>query len=101
MDQTREAREMLARRAGLQFLRGLNDIAGNLPHPHGKTLRVTVTVVDSGEDLGSVDVDSTNASDLGFLASRRDANVRAKVSSAPARATAVNGKPSLRIVGGA
>ena len=90
------AREMLARRAGLQFLRGLNDLTRRLPHPNGVALRVTVTVIDSGEDLGSVDVDATNASDLGFLASRRDHTVR--TTAAPASAPA--GKPALRLVGG-
>jgi hypothetical protein len=89
------ARDMLARRAGLQLLRGLTDLTRNLPHPHGTTLRVTVTVIDSGEDLGSVDVDATNASDLGFLASRRDTSIR---TAAPAPAP--TGRPSLRLVGG-
>jgi hypothetical protein len=97
MDQEHIAREMLARRAGLQLLRGLNDIARNLPHPHGTSLTVTVTVIATGEDLGSVDVDSTNASDLGFLASRRDASIRTKTApAAPAPAE----KPALRLVGG-
>ncbi|QLJ06830.1 hypothetical protein HZZ00_38025 (plasmid) [Streptomyces sp. NEAU-sy36] len=93
------AREMLARRAGLQLLRGLTDITRNHPHPHGTTLRVTVTVIDSGEDLGSVDVDSTNASDIGWLASRRNSTVR--TAAAPAPAPAANGRPSLHIVRGA
>jgi hypothetical protein len=96
MDQTSNVREMLARRAGLQFLRGLNDITRNLPHRDGTTLRVTVTVIDSGEDLGSVDVGSMNASDIGFLASRRNASVRAKTLPVPA----LSGKPALRLVGG-
>jgi hypothetical protein len=97
MDQTQIAREMLARRAGLQFLRGLNDMARKLPHPDGRTLTVTVTVKDSGEQLGSVDVDTTNADDLGFLASRRDTSLRAKAAPAPVPAI----KPNLRLVGGA
>jgi hypothetical protein len=97
MNQQDSAREMLARRAGLQFLRGLNDLTRKLPHPNGVTLRVTVTVIDSGEDLGSVDVDATNASDLGFLASRRNTSVRTRTAPAPAP----TGKPALRLVGGA
>lgn len=96
MDQQRIAREMLARRAGLQFLRGLTDLTRKLPHPNGPALRITVTVIDSGEELGSVDVDPTNASDVGFLASRRDDSLRAKTAPAPAPA----GKPALRLVGG-
>jgi hypothetical protein len=101
MDQQQMAREMLARRAGLQLLRGLNDLARKLPHPDGKTLRVTVEVIDSSEQLGSVDVDSTNASDLGFLASRRDVTVRAKQQTTPAATAPVAPirKPNLRLVG--
>jgi hypothetical protein len=95
MDQMQMAREMLARRAGLQLLRGLNDLARKLPHPDGRTLTVTVTVKDSGEELGSVDVDSTNADDLGFLASRRNTSPRPTTTPIPA------GKPALYVVGGA
>lgn len=91
------ARELLGRRAGLQFLRGMNDLARNLPHPDGKTLRISVTVIDSGEDLGTVDIDATNASDLGFLASRRNTTLRP----APAPTPPPTGKPNLRVVGGA
>lgn len=98
MDQTQMAREMLARRAGLQFLRGINDLARKLPHPDGKTIRITAVLIDSGEDLGTVDVDATNASDLGFLASRRDVTVRTKAAVAP---VVPIGKPNLRLVGGA
>ncbi|MFD8839825.1 hypothetical protein [Streptomyces griseofuscus] len=89
------AREMLARRAGLQFLRGLTDITRNLPHPHGTSIRITATVIDSGEDLGSVDVDSTNASDLGWLASRRTPSTRTTP------IPAADSKPNLHIVRGA
>lgn len=96
MDATRDIHQQMAARAGLQFLRGLNDLTRNLPHPNGVTLRVTVTVIDSGEDLGSVDVDSTNASDLGFLASRRDSAAHAKPAPAPVYA----GRPNLHVVGG-
>jgi len=92
------ARAMLARRAGLMFLRGLTDLTCKLPHPDGTTLRITVTVIDSGEELGAVDVDATNASDLGFLASRRDTTVRTKTTPAPAPVYA--GRPNLRVVGG-
>jgi len=92
------ARAMLARRAGLMFLRGLTDLTRKLPHPDGTTLRITVTVIDSGEELGAVDVDATNASDLGFLASRRDTTVRTKTTPAPAPVYA--GRPNLRVVGG-
>ncbi|MEU1134128.1 hypothetical protein ABZ383_30445 [Streptomyces sp. NPDC005900] len=102
MDQVQMAREMLARRSGLQLLRGLNDLARKLPHPDGKTLRVTVEVIDSGEQLGSVDMDTTNASDLGSLASRRDTTVRsakAATPAAPAPLIPIRNKTNLRLVG--
>ncbi|HEX5567111.1 MAG TPA: hypothetical protein VFY14_09350 [Streptomyces sp.] len=86
----------LARRAGLMFLRGLTDMTRQLPSPTGVALRITVTVIDSGEDLGSVDVDSTNLDDLGRLASRRAATFHRK----PAPDPAPTGKPALRLVGG-
>ncbi|MDX3283225.1 hypothetical protein, partial [Streptomyces scabiei] len=80
---------------GRQFLTGLDDMASSLPHPDGRTLRVTVEVVASGERLGSVEVDTTNAADLGFLASRRHATVH------PTNAPVSSGRPNLRLVGGA
>lgn len=101
MEQQQMARVMLARRAGIQLLRGLNDLARNLPHPDGRTLRVTVDIIDQTgsivEQLGTADIDVTNASDLGFLASRRNTTIRP----APAPAPAPSGKANLRLVGGA
>lgn len=94
----RDVHQALARRAGLMFLRGLTDLTRALPHPNGPALRITVTVIDTGEHLGSVDVDTTNASDLGFLASRRDASVRTKTTPAPAPVYV--GRPNLHVVGG-
>ena len=96
MDQQQIAREMLARRAGLFFLRGLNDLARNLPHPDGPALQISAVVIGSGEDLGSVDLDVTNAQDLGFLASRRTPRPR----TAPALVTPT-GTRRLYVVGGA
>ncbi|MCX4911828.1 hypothetical protein [Streptomyces sp. NBC_00878] len=93
MDQQRIAREMLARRAGRNLLGGLTDMATEVPSAAGVALRVTVTVIDSGEELGTVDVDITNVDDLGAIASRRAAHLRAK----PAPA----GKANLHLVGGA
>ncbi|MFE1451979.1 hypothetical protein [Streptomyces olivaceoviridis] len=90
MDQKR-----IARRAGLFFLRGLNDLARNLPHPDGPAIRITAVVIGTGEDLGSVDLDTTNAQDLGFLASRRTPRPR----TAPALVTPT-GKRGLYLVGG-
>lgn len=95
-----DARRMLARRAGLMFLRGLTDMTRQLPSPAGTALRVTVTVIDSGEDLGSVDVDSTNLDDLGRLASRRAATFLRKPALAAVPSPAPSGRPVLRVVGG-
>lgn len=97
MDQKQTARNMLARRAGLMFLRGLTDLTRNLPHPNGPALRITVTVITTGEELGSADIDTTNASDLGHAASHRNTKPR----TTPAPAPAPTGKPRLRLVGGA
>lgn len=95
MDQKQIAREMLARRAGRVLLCGINDMATELPSTDGKTLRITVEVIDSGEKVGTVDVDTTNADDLGLLGSRRAKQLRTKPNPAPV------GKPNLRLVGGA
>lgn len=101
MDQQQMARDMLARRAGLQFLHGLEDLAAQLPHPDGRTIRITVEVIGTGEQVGSVDVDTTNATDLGFLASRRNTTLRPAPAPAPTATPRPSGRPSLRIVGGA
>lgn len=93
MDQERIAREMLARRAGRNLLAGLTDMATQVPSTDGVALRVTVTVIDSGEELGAVDVDITNADDLGAIASRRAAQLRAKPAAPAAKA-------NLHLVGG-
>lgn len=88
--------QVIARRTGLVFLRGLTDLTRRLPSPAGPALRVTVTVLGSGEELGSVDVDATNLDDLGHFASRRAATFRPKSTPVPAPA----GKPALYLVGG-
>lgn len=104
MDQKQIAREMLARRAGLQFLRGLNDLARKLPHPDGRAIRVTVEIIDQAgnpvEHLGTADIDTTNTSDLGFLASRRDVTVRTKAAATPPAPMVPTGKPNLRLMAG-
>ena len=95
MDQQQTALDMIARRSGRVLLCGLHDMATELPSPAGKTLRVTVTVISTGEVLGTEDVDSTNAHDLGTLGSQRTKQQRTRRLSAP------TGKPNLRLVGGA
>ncbi|GGS96304.1 hypothetical protein [Streptomyces violaceus] len=93
MDQKQIAREMIARRAGRTLLVGLGDMVREVPSDAGVALRVTVTVIDSGEQIGTVDVDTTNADDIGYIATRRAAGLRNR--------PAPTGKPALRLVGGA
>jgi hypothetical protein len=92
MDQTQITRQIMARRAGRVLLCGLHDMATQLPSPHGKTLRVTVEIIESGEQIGTVDVDATNADDLGALGARRAIQLGSK--------PAPTHKPQLRLVGG-
>ncbi|MGW5582852.1 hypothetical protein [Streptomyces sp. NPDC003857] len=66
--------QMLANRAGVGFLRDLASLVEAHPHPNGPALRVSVTVIASGEQLGEVDVDTTNLWDIGNLAARRAAS---------------------------
>lgn len=67
------ALHFLAGSATAAFVAGVGRLVAAHPHPHGTRLRVTVTVVDSGEQLGQVDVDVTNLWDLGRFADRRAA----------------------------
>lgn len=101
MEQERSTLDMLARRAGRNLLTGLTDMAQKVPSPHGLSLRITVEVIDSGEvvdTVGSVDVDTTNADDLGFIASQRAVTLAAKATEA---VQAPSCKSHLRLVGGA
>jgi len=92
MDQKQIAHEMIAQRAGRNLLTGLNDMAQHLPSHAGLTIRVTATLISTGQHLGTVDVDSLNADDLGLMATRRAKVLRDK--------PAPTGKPALRVVGG-
>lgn len=90
MDQERIAHQMLAHRAGLDFINGLKQLTQKLPSPAGTSLRITVTVIDGGKELGSVDMDTTNLDDLGRLAARRAATFQPQPST----------RPVLRVIGG-
>lgn len=89
MEQQRIAQTMLAERTGAGFLAAVAEMAAANPHPDGLTVRLTVTVIDGGTELGSVDVDVTNLWELGERARTRAAN------------PAPTGRPALRLVGGA
>lgn len=113
MDETRDVYQQLAARAGRRLLTALADLPEFRPRP-GITLgrlRVSVTVADSGLDLGSVDLDSVNVDDLAELTARRAEGLRAKharadrptpapTGTAPAPVPAPSGRPALRLVGG-
>lgn len=60
-------------RAATEFLSAVAALVEAHPHPLGASLRLTVTAVGGGEQLGQVDVDVTNLWDLGGLADRRAA----------------------------
>ncbi|MEU8472715.1 hypothetical protein AB0F30_33360 [Streptomyces sp. NPDC029006] len=77
-------RRMVAHRAGREFLAVAAELAEAHPHPHGRSLRVTVTDADSGEDIGSVDIDSVNLWALWQHARRPEASPAAEAP-APAR----------------
>lgn len=90
MDQTRMAQQMLAERTGAGFLAAVADMAAAHPHPNGPTIRVTVTAIDGGMELGTVDVDVTNLWEL-------EQQARTRATTPPA----ATGRPALRVVGGA
>lgn len=92
MEQQRLAQAMLAEQTARQFLAAVAGMAAANPHPDGPTIRLTVTVIDGGTDLGSVDVDVTSLWELGERARARAAN--------PANPASAF-RPALRVVGGA
>jgi hypothetical protein len=85
-----------AERAGRNFLDGLRALPEYKPRPGVDLglLRVTVSVVDSGLDLGSVELDPVNLGDLADITARRAEGLRAKHA-------LLAGRPNLRLVGGA
>ncbi|MGV9891709.1 hypothetical protein [Streptomyces sp. NPDC003395] len=72
----RDVRQMLARRAGVNLINGLQTMAEQVPSPHGPALRITVTVIGTGETLPPVDVDSVNIADLARIAANRPDTLR-------------------------
>lgn len=92
MDQKRIAYQMLAQRTGNHFLDALRALPEfKTPVDIGR-LRVSVTIPDAGLDLGFVDMDPVNLSDLADITARRAEGLRAK--------HATTSKPTLRLVGG-
>ncbi|MGV9278082.1 hypothetical protein [Streptomyces griseosporeus] len=92
MDGQRLAYRMLAERAGRNLLTSLQALPEfHTPQPIG-LLRVQVTLLDGGIDLGYVDKDPVNISGLADVTARRAEDLRAK-HARPA-------KPALRVLRG-
>ncbi|WP_055563640.1 hypothetical protein [Streptomyces atriruber] len=70
----RMVQRMLDGRAASAFVKGVARMVEACPHPRGRTLRVTVTAVDGGEEFGAVEVDVTNLWELGMRAGWRADN---------------------------
>ncbi|MDX2658262.1 hypothetical protein PV382_18115 [Streptomyces scabiei] len=84
-------------RTAAAFITAVTAMADANPHPVGATIRLAVTSIDGGRDLGVVDVDVTNLWDLAQRAQARAANPVPDVNPVPAPAA----RPALRLVGGA
>ncbi|WP_060888634.1 hypothetical protein [Streptomyces scabiei] len=82
-------------RTAAAFITAVTAMVGANPHPSGATIRLTVTSIDGGRDLGVVDIDVTNLWDLAQRARDRAANP--VLAANPATAA----RPALRLVGGA
>lgn len=98
MDATRDIYRQLAARAGRNFLTSLHALPVFKPRPGVDLglLRVSVTVVEGGLDLGLEDMDPVNLGDLAEIIARRAEGLRIKHA---ATAQALTGKPNLRLVG--
>ncbi|MFE6474635.1 hypothetical protein [Streptomyces rochei] len=98
MDQRAQARQQLAEREAHHFITAVTELTTALPHPHGPAIRITLTATETGEDLGTVDIDLTN-----LWSVSRSASARANTPIAtgrPAPTPAVTGRPKLHVVGG-
>jgi hypothetical protein len=97
MDQHAEARRMLAEREARHFITAVTELTTAHPHPHGPAVRITLTVIDGGEDFGTVDIDMTNLWALAQTAAARTNTAPAASHTSPTPAV---GRPALRLLGG-
>lgn len=87
--------QALVDQAARMFIKATEELAVSLPHPGGRTIRMTLSVVDGG-GLGHVDIDVTNLWALAQYAARRGGSEATIRQADPAP----SGKPTLRLVQG-
>ncbi|MFD8899944.1 hypothetical protein [Streptomyces ardesiacus] len=97
MDQHAEARRMLAEREARHFITAVTELTTAHPHPHGPAVRIALTVIDGGEDFGTVDIDVTNLWALAQSATARTNTAPVVSLTTPKPASS---RPVLRLLGG-
>jgi hypothetical protein len=85
----------LMEQAARLFIKATEELTVSLPHPGGRTVRMTLEAID-GDGLGQVDIDVTNLWALAQYAARRGGSAATIRQSDPAP----SGKPTLRLVQG-
>lgn len=85
----------LMEQAARLFIKATSELAVSLPHPGGRTIRVSLAVVD-GDALGHVDIDVTNLWALAQYAAKRGGTQETIRHADPAPTK----KPTLRLVEG-
>lgn len=83
----------LMEQAARLFIKATSELAVSLPHPGGRTIRVSLAVVD-GDSLGHVDIDVTNLWALAEYAARRGGSRDSMRHADPAP----TGTPRLRLI---
>jgi hypothetical protein len=86
----------LLEQAARLFIKATEELTESLPHPGGKTVRVSMEVIDGGDSLGHVDIDVTNLWALAQYAARRGGTAETIRHASPEP----TGKPKLRLVQG-
>jgi hypothetical protein len=86
----------LLEQAARLFIKATEELAVSLPHPGGRTVRISMEVIDGGESMGHVDIDVTNLWALAQYAARRGGTAETIRHASPEP----TGKPTLRLVQG-
>ncbi|WP_086560115.1 hypothetical protein [Streptomyces africanus] len=87
--------QALIEQAARLFIKATEELTVSLPHPGGRTVRMTLEVID-GPGLGRVDIDVTNLWALAQYAARRGGTAETIRHATPEP----SGKPTLRLVQG-
>lgn len=87
--------QALMDQAARLFIKATEELAVSLPHPGGRTVRLTLEAIGGG-DLGQVDIDVTNLWALAQYAARRGGTAETIRHASPEP----TGKPTLRLVQG-